>query len=82
MKPNLLNVSIVAIMILLFVGITFYPPKELTRYILAYIQEMGEVPQFTPDDFIMEIAFIWTGYLIGIAMFGVAVWKYLEKVRG
>jgi len=79
MKANFLKVCIVVVAVLLYMSITIHPVLELTRYILAFIEAYGEVPQFTPNNFILEIVWMWATYSIGAVLFGTVLWKYVKR---
>jgi len=65
------------LLFLLVIGLTIYPVAELTGIILTTNLVVGQVDVLLNVwwEQVFEIAFIWTGYIAGMILAGVLIWK-------
>jgi len=56
----------------LILGGTIYAPVEITRCI---IRDIPNVPWMPLENWIMELAFMWTGYIVGMIVLAVELRK-------
>jgi hypothetical protein len=73
-----LRIIVLVLAILGVIGLTFYSPVELTRFIIAWNQKYGSTPLYH-SDFKGELLIIWSTYSIGVAIFGFLAWREIKR---
>jgi len=61
----------------LILGGTIYAPAEITRCVL---RDMPYFPELT-ENFIMELSFMWIGYIVGMIVLAVSILNLRLRFR-